>query len=531
MTLKISIHKFPFAILYILIVSTFLISSCGNREFELPENVQQTLEKAVDNRLELEKVIAHFKETGEVIKEEAAYFLIGNMGKHGYLKYKLVDTAEMLVDFNVLDYPDYNKMVEAWDKVEDAQGNIHYMSDTLILDCQVIKADYLIQNIDLAYEAWENYPWASKRTFDDFCEYILPYRGSNEPLEEWRSYFMEKYAWVKDSLNDPTDPVEAAILINNDIKSWFAFDPLYYRHPTDQGLNEMSESKKGRCEDMTNLAIYAMRAMGIAVMSDFTPYWANSGNNHAWNALLDKNDSVIIFMGGGANPGEYSLGSKLAKVYRKTYSIQSQSLAENKDEWEKVPPYLGSNTIRDVTIDYVSTARPKINLEEDIPDSTNYAYLCVFNSGEWKAIASKKIHGTKAAFSRMGKEIAYMPAFYYDSEIIPGGDVFILPDTGRLEYKIPDGKNKITLSLHSTTRKVTKEATDFSEESFFNNGKVYTLKYWNEKWVEIGSQKASDGPLEFKNVPSNAIYWLTEDGSRNEERIFTIDDSGNQVWW
>ena len=526
----IAMHKFRITLVSI-ILSLVFFPSCGNREFELPENVQQILEKSADNRLELEKVIDHYKGTGEVIKEEAAYFLIGNMGKHGYLKYKLVDTTEILVDFNVLDYPDYKSMVEAWDIVEDEQGEIHYMTDTLILDCHAIKADFLIKNIDLAYKAWEEYPWASKRTFDDFCEYILPYRGSNEPLEEWRSYFMEKYAWVKDSLKDPSDPVEAAILINNDIKSWFDFDPIYYRHPTDQGLEEMSESKKGRCEDMTNLAIFAMRAMGIAVMSDFTPYWANSGNNHAWNALLDKNDSVIIFMGGESNPGDYSLGNKLAKVYRKTFSVQENSLAEVKEEWEKAPPYLGSNTIKDVTVDYISTAWPKISLGNDIPDSTNFAYLCVFNSGEWKAIAPKRIRGTKAAFSRMGQGIAYLPAFYYDKEIIPAADAFILSDSGNVDYKIPDGKNKITISLRSTTRKVTKEATDFTEKSFFSKGETYTLKYWDGKWVEVGSQKAGNDLLVFADVPSNAIYWLTEEGSRNEERIFTIDEEGAQVWW
>ncbi len=530
MIYKKTVRKLPITLFYI-IISFIFFPSCGNHEFELPENVEQILEKAGDNRSELEKVITHYKETGEVIKEEAAYFLIGNMGKHGYLKYKLVDTAEMLVGFNVLDFPDYNSMVEAWDKVEEDKGEINYKSDTLILDCQVIDADFLIQNIDLAHKAWEEFPWASKRTFDDFCEYILPYRGSNEPLEEWRSYFMEKYSWVKDSLKDPNDPVEAAILINNDIKSWFHFDPRFYRHPTDQGLFEMKENKLGRCEDMTNLAIYAMRAMGIAVMSDFTPYWANSGNNHAWNALLDKNDSVIIFMGGESNPGDYSLGNKLAKVYRKTYSVQESSLAEVKEEWEKAPPYLGSNTIKDVTVDYISTARPKINLDNDIPDSTNFAYLCVFNSGEWKAIAPKRIRGGKAAFSEIGQGIAYLPAFYYDKEIIPAADAFILSDSGNVDYKIPDVKNRITITLHSTTRKITKEATDFTEKSFFNKGEIYTLNYWDKKWIEIGKQKAGGNPLIFENVPSNAIYWLTGEGSRNEERIFTIDDEGGQVWW
>ena len=83
----------------------------------------------------------------------------------------------------------------------------------------------------------------------------------------------------------------------------------------------MMETKLGRCEDMTNMTIFALRANGLPVTSDYTPHWANSGNNHAWNAILDKNDSVIIFMGGEANPGEYELGHKLAKVYRKSFSV------------------------------------------------------------------------------------------------------------------------------------------------------------------------------------------------------------------
>ena len=70
---------------------------------------------------------------------------------------------------------------------------------------------------------------------------------------------------------------------------------------------------------MTNVTIYAMRANGLAVTSDYTPYWANSGNNHAWNAILTGEGKVVPFMGAEANPGEYRLANKLAKVYRKTW--------------------------------------------------------------------------------------------------------------------------------------------------------------------------------------------------------------------
>ncbi len=509
----------------------FILSACGTPEFKQPEDVKAVLELAGNNRSELEKVIRHYKDNGDVIKEEAAYFLIGNMKDHGYVKYLLVDTAGKAVDFKVLNYPDYNHMVEAWDSVESKIGSIHYKVDTIIKDYLVITSDYLIKNIDLAFEAWDNNPWSKKLSFDQFCEYVLPYRGSSEPLDEWRPYFMKEFSWLKDSLNDPTDPVEAATFINNSIKSWFRFDPIYYRHPTDQGIVEMLESKAGRCEDMTNLAIFAMRANGVPVMSDFTPYWANSGNNHAWNATLNKNDSVIIFMGGEANPGEYKLGGKLAKVYRKTFAIQENSLAERKDEWEKVPPYLGSSDILDVTRDYVPVKNIKIKLTEELPDSTKYAYICVFNSGEWKAIDYARVYGEKASFHNIGLGIAYLPAFYIDGTIFPSGYAFILSDSGKINYKKPDLKKTLTIKLISTTRKVTKDATDTSEKTFFEKGKEYTLYYWDNKWVETGKRKAGNGPLIFKDVPSNAIFWLVAANSRKDERIFTIDETGGQVWW
>lgn len=516
---------------FTIVILLIFLAACSPREFEPPEEVKTILELAGDNRAELEKVIQHYKDEGAVIREEAAYFLIGNMKEHGYAVFELIDSTGNPVDFNVLDYEDYDGLLNGWDDIERNRGAIHFELDTMIRDYAAIKADYLIRNIDQAFKAWEENPWAEHLTFDQFCEYVLPYRSSNEPLEEWRTFFMEELAWVKDSLNDPTDPVEVACFVNDYIKSWFRFDPRYYEHPTDQGLKEMLNVKLGRCEDMTNLAIYAMRSLAIPVMSDFTPYWANTGNNHAWNAIFDKNDSIIIFMGGEANPGEYELGHQLAKTYRKTFAVQQNSLPGKLEPWEKAPPYLDKNNIIDVTQEYVETSRVKVDLNKGIPDSINFAYLCVFNSGKWKAIDYTRFHGTKATFSKMGNGVAYVPAFFYDDEVIPAGDAFILSDSGQVINKIPDGSNRISVQLYSTTQRVTRETTDFIEESDFTAGKTYILYYWNEKWVQAGKAIADSGLLVYSQVPGNAIYWLVEEGSRKEERIFTLDEDGKQVWW
>ena len=222
-------------------------------------------------------------------------------------------------------------------------------------------------------------PWARGLSFDQFCEYVLPYRGSNEPLEQWRESLFRQHDSIVFQMKNPSDPIEAAALINKDLMSWFHFDPRFYYHPTDQSLSEMQNTKLGRCEDMTNLSIYAMRANGLAVTSDYTPYWANSGNNHAWNAIVTPTGEVIPFMGAEANPGKYKLANKLAKVYRKTYSVQKDNLAFQVADTKLLPGYLASKSYVDVTKDYVETKSVTVKLNGQEPKE-QFAYLCVFNS-------------------------------------------------------------------------------------------------------------------------------------------------------
>ena len=58
-----------------------------------PQNVADALNKAKDNRPELEKVINHFKDSGDSLMLEAAYYLIGNMEGHSYTVIAYYDTS------------------------------------------------------------------------------------------------------------------------------------------------------------------------------------------------------------------------------------------------------------------------------------------------------------------------------------------------------------------------------------------------------------------------------------------------------
>lgn len=106
-------------------------------------------------------------------------------------------------------------MVAAWDSIEDRIGTIDYAKDTLIFDIYNVKADYLIENIDLAFEVWKK-PWSKQFSFDDFCEYILPYRSSNELIENWRKPLFDRYVWLEDSKKDE----RIFTIVDSKVKWW-----------------------------------------------------------------------------------------------------------------------------------------------------------------------------------------------------------------------------------------------------------------------------------------------------------------------
>ena len=508
----------------------FYFGICRAQQAPYPPDVAGTLAAATKNQGELEKVLANYAAPEDSLRYKAACFLIANMEGHCYVTYALEDTNGNELGWSIFDYQNYDSLENAWGRLESLTGPLDFKKKEMINDLDTITAAFLIDNIDYAFKAWRERPWATGLSFTDFCEYVLPYRGSNEPLELWRKTFLDRFADLQTKMTNPTDPIEAAKLINEDVKSWFGFDPRYYYHPIDQGLSEMLVNKKGRCEDMTNLAIYAMRANGLAVTSDYTPFWANTGNNHAWNAIVAGDGRVFPFMGAEANPGDYHLANKLAKAYRKTYAKQPNNLIFQKRKQEKVPGWLAGRNYCDITRDYTKVSDAAVVFKTPIPDSVDIAYLCVFNSGEWQAIHWGKIINSSATFAEMGTDIAYLPALYLNEEIAPFGEPFILgPDSIKQELK-PDTIRCISIELVSTTARKQELSTDGIAKTFLTPGQTYELFYWSDGWKSLGKASATEKPLVFNAVPSGCLYWLVADSSDKEERIFTINDS-KQVWW
>ncbi len=482
--------------------------------------VEAALNKSGENRSELERVLAHYSPRDEPLKHRAAAFLIANMPGHNYVVAGLYDKDKKEIDFDPLAYANFKEALAALEALEKEHGEIDYGRKRLEGDVTHITADYLIQNIDLAFEAWRSRPWAKEITFDTFCEHILPYRCSNEPLDRWRAACMKRYADLPEKMKVPSDMNEAAALIRRDFEGWVRFDEIYYLHPTDQGFDEMNARGMGRCEDISNMMAYAMRANAVVCANDYTPFWADRDNNHAWEVVLDAD--------GRGNAG---LWNRAAKVYRKTYAIQRDSLGSLKHEDEKVPRWLSGRNFIDVTDQYMDTTDVTVQLRNAQPDD-RFAYLCVFNGGDWQALAWAWIEDNKATFPKVGRNIVVLPAYYRDEQLVAAADPIIVAGDGQTITLSAVQDRHISIEQAITTPQTPDEDQQTTKPQIpVKPGSTYELFVWLEgRWSSLGKQTAADDPVSFDEVPAGGLYWLVEEGSRRLERPFTIEN-GKPVWW
>ena len=123
-----------------------LLCACGKQTA-----VEKALDEAGDNRLELLKVIDHYRngEGRDSLKLEAAMFLIGNMPGHGSVWSEAIDTFRQ-----ELCRKDIAWGMEAMNKTWDALK----ANDKPVFrkDLNHVKADFLIEDIDKAFQTWQH---------------------------------------------------------------------------------------------------------------------------------------------------------------------------------------------------------------------------------------------------------------------------------------------------------------------------------------------------------------------------------------
>ena len=492
---------------------------------EYPQEVKNALKQAGKNSTELEKVLKHYEADSQ--KWKAACFLIANMNLQFTQSYYWSDKAGNKIAYSEFDYPTYEKAISAFNTL--SQKSKLTPVKTLVCDLQEVTAPYLISHIDAAFRLREG-RWASRLSFSDFCEYLLPYRVMDEPLTDWRAAYLKTFApeWQKCKNKSVR---QACTSVCEDLKLWFSniFDYEVQKEPQ-RALSAMQIlfRRQGYCEDMVNWGVYMLRSQGIASAVDFTPFWATSTGGHFWQSAFDETGKSIPFFMGDDTPAEFHMSREPSKVLRLTYSAQQDSPASCVSKEEIPDGFMRNVNYLDVTGQYWRTAPIRTRLNTRF-NSQKVAYLSVMNGGKWRPVWWGKVLNGTVEYPAMSCGAVYLPMCYIDGKEIPAAAPCLLR---------PDG---VTQELQE--HKMRLRTVRIEEQKgylIFRPGKKYTLYYWDSsmgKWQATETRTAEQPhnghihPLVFNRVPSNALLILIPEYSQRKERPFTIDDTGKREWW
>ena len=419
---------------FIFFFVVFATAACSR----YPADVERALKLAGDNRAELEKVLAHYGQRPEdELKLQSAYFLIANMPYHYTVEDARMDSFRTYLRGIE---PDKWTWATFEKEVYPAAGKIEIKPDLYH-----ITSEYLIRNIDFSFQVWQETPWGKYVSFADFCEDILPYRVSHEPLEYWKEAYHAFFRPIIDTMahNHDTEAICVQLLNHLNEQGWaWGQDMVTYGF----GALTMLHKRVGACAEQAEFVTYILRSLGIPSGIDMVirePLRVNS--KHWWNYIHNIEGKMFAF--DFYDEDIYENGNrerKYGKVYRQNYALQRESLpVKHKDKY--IPQGDFKNVLlRDVTSEYFPDTHISIRSKFSRKD---LAYLCVFGGNTWIPVAWCKPEGGVAEFRNIEPDILYQVRLIDETRDVAASNPFILLDSENLQFFYGDTTDFQTLTL------------------------------------------------------------------------------------
>ena len=449
----------------IYIFLTLLLTACTSPD---DKRLEQALFLAEENRKELEKVLIYYQ--NDSLKLKAAQFLIKNMPGHTGYDPAIISLLQPVYNKNIAISEKYDwkrpddwrrDVKELWNE-ESQKINLHKYPDKQ--DIQTVKANWLIKEIDLVFKAWKENAYTRDTPFELFCKHILPYRFNDKfCLDNNREVFYNRhhgifshavkdFRKITDSLHFTYDEIMNSV-------GYAASMPIC-------NIASYERIKRATCDIQTQFNAHMMSALGMPVTIDFVPMWGNRTEGHSWNTLIIDGKTYpfepfcdnerwkydILY-----NNHSFDLKAgkfRLPKVFRKSFEYHLDGpMVDKNEEMNNIPNLFKNPWIEDVSSEYFQTTDVTIYITEKIPGNTGYCYLCVYNAQNmtWNPIQWGKINRKKATFKGIGRDIAYLPAFFQNGAVIPAAPAFILDKEGDCKQLKHNPREKETIVVNTTT--------------------------------------------------------------------------------
>jgi hypothetical protein len=151
-------------------------------------------------------------------------------------------------------------------------------------DATTLTAEFLIENVTLAYLARDESPWGDQIPDEIFLNDVLPYASINERRDRWRADFRKRFLPL---VEGASSPAEAAARLNQQIFPLLNVKYSTKRKRADQGPFQSMESGLASCTGLSILLIDACRAVGVPARFVGTPLWSDKSGNHSWVEIWD----------------------------------------------------------------------------------------------------------------------------------------------------------------------------------------------------------------------------------------------------
>lgn len=442
---------------YILFTNIFFFCSCQSRN----DSMRLSIKDATNNKEKLKETLKYYKSNKQ--KLAAVEFLIRYMPIHYNKNNSNEVSLQSIYDKHTAISEKHNWIQSLiWQQEIDSleKGNAHRIAAFTALkyksDVETIGSKWLIEQVDLAFEAWGNNVYTREYPFEIFREFILPYRFKEGiVLDDSRSIFYQRH---HDLFKDSTkgsfiEKIDSILYYYKDIK----FNNYHGDKIPINSAKALEQIKYGQCGDRSWFNSLALASCGVAASIDFAPSQGNRNNSHTWNAIITPTETIPFEPFWDEDRWKYKImynnkttdrkWSKLrfAKVYRKIFSLnETGPLFDPEMAKEDIPDLFKNPQIKDVSHEYFDTINVNVKMPTEIKNLPSYAYLCVYNHEKWEPIQWGKISKNQATFLGMGKDVLYLPSFYLNGCIQPIENPF---------YISPDGKQQV-LSVSKQTQDI-----------------------------------------------------------------------------
>ena len=542
---------------YFILFSWFVAGSlclglypCKNKDTQTALDI--AMEKAGDNRQELEKVLRHYQQSpADSLKYKAACFLIENMPYYSYPVGKQLDNYKTY--FNWLRHYRKKTPRQLSDSIRQFFGPIGELEKKQ--DIHEIDSAYLCHNIEWAFKVWQEQPWGKHISFATFCEYILPYRIEDEPLKYWREEYYNKFDSLLIPLKnsnspDKENPVAVANYLIQKLPHKYhrytGIFPYSFGHVGPEHVQYLT----GSCREVTDFAVYLFRALGIPCAIDFIPVRGNVNASHLWVVCWDKDGKEYMT----DFPRELWPTEKnwwhehddSPKVYRSTFSLNRTLAEETGNDGEEIYPFWSLPKFTDITHvygrHYLEQVRIPVSRLYNTPTKGKIAYLCLSYRKRWIPVDRTVYKRGQLIFNKLRKGSVMRIATYENKELEVIGTPGCFQQDGSHEYtNVFDGKSwtsfdykeseggwaGLDLGIPTQIDKIV--YTPRNRDNYIRPGDTYELFYCNKDWISAGEMQATSDSLHYQQLPQNALLLLCNYTRGTQERIF-VYENGSQIW-